>query len=94
MELIEAYKRIPYTDDEVRIYEITGRTKKRVEKITDQGKIQSRLHVAKVYSVLVAATSVYQALDHLREHRPEFSPNHAHCCGVMYLHHRYPFPLA
>jgi hypothetical protein len=91
MELLEVYKRYPHTNDEVRIYEFTGRTKKLIDKPWPSGNPRKELKVGKVYSLFVAATTLEDALLHLKNHRPEFQPNHAHCCGVMYLHHRYPF---
>lgn len=90
MELIEAYKHFPYIYEEVRIYEFTGKTKKLVDN-PQPSVAKKRLKEGKVYSLMVAATSLECALMYLKECRPEFAPNHGHCCGVLYLHHRYPF---
>lgn len=91
MELLEAYKRYPNIYEEVRLYEFTGKTKKLVDKPWPSGNPRKVLKEGKVYSIMVAATTLECALAYLLEHRPEFQPNHGHCCGVLYLHHRYPF---
>lgn len=91
MELLEAYKHYPYIYEEVRIYEFTGKTKKLIDSCSPAGRPRKTLKEGKVYSIMVAAFSLESALMYLKDHRPEFAPNHGHCCGVLYLHHRYPF---
>jgi hypothetical protein len=91
IELLEAYKQFPYTDVEIRIYEFRGKNKKLIDEPHTSGTGGKRLKVGKLHSLLVAATTLDCALAHLQECRPHFQASHANCCGVMYLHRRYPF---
>lgn len=88
MELLEAYKLYPHTAYEVRIYEFYGRNKKLTDQTNKQGQTHRLIHRGNPYSLCVAAQNLYQALSYLNEVRPEFQPNYAHYCGVLFLQHR------
>lgn len=91
IEFYVGFRRFPYTNDEMRIYEFRGRTKKLVEKTSRSGETRVVPHEGKNFPVLVAATNLDCALAYLKELRPGFQPNHVNCCGVFYLQHRFPF---
>jgi hypothetical protein len=91
MELLEGYKQFPYTTEEIHLYEFRGKNKKLIDEPRTSGTGDKRMKVGKIHSFLVAATTLDCALAHLKECRPDFQPNHAHYCGIMYLHHRHPF---
>jgi hypothetical protein len=94
MDLLEAYKQFPHTTEEIRIYEFRGKNKRLLDEPRTLGSKDKRpklVKSGKTHSLLVAATTLDCALAHLKECRPDFQPNHANYCGVMYLHRRYPF---
>lgn len=90
MHFLEAYKLFPPTQDAIKIYEIRGRRRRRLE-TTDSAAESPSKSRGKVQTYCIAAATIYDALVHLREVCPEFHPTHANCCGNFYPAHRFPF---
>jgi hypothetical protein len=90
MEILEAFKVIPPKGDEVRIFYFRGRIKKAIETTNESGELVTKIHSSKIRSICVAAETLYDAITHLQEYRPDFYPNHANCRGVFFLEDRFP----
>jgi hypothetical protein len=84
MDLLEAYKYFPDNGEDLRIYEFRGKVKKRIETADERGQLVTRLRWGKLRSVCVVAESLFDAVAHLKEYRPDFFPNHANVCGAFF----------